>query len=235
MPEQVVNPQGPDEPDPAPQGGARKLGAAQRFLVNQAPTDPQGVAAAGWYGKLPGLGDFAMRRLPPNFVEQWDAWLQVGLHDMPHARRACDDGALAPVRRFWLSPGVVDALAWGGLLMPSTDRAGRRFPLTVAQPMPTLAQAIAARRWFSSVVAAMRFTQGNEHTLDDFEDCLAALPPPPCKPAPRADDLLAAEILQGTAMCSAWWCHGAATAQDFRVYGGMPAPAALASLLEGPR
>jgi type VI secretion system protein ImpM len=194
------------------------------------------AAAAGWYGKLPGLGDFAMRRLPPNFVERWDAWLQAGLHGMPHARRESDDGALAPVRRFWLSPGVVDALAWGGLLMPSTDRAGRRFPLTVAQPMPALAQAIAARRWFSSVVAAMRFTQGNEQTLDDFEDCLSALLPPLCKPAPRADELLAAEVLHGAPVCSsAWWCHGAATAQDFRVFDGMPAPAALASLLEGPR
>jgi type VI secretion system ImpM family protein len=208
--------------------------------VSTATTAPTAVAAvaaaAGWYGKLPGLGDFAMRRLPPNFVERWDAWLQAGLHEMPHARRVSDDGALAPVRRFWLSPGVVDALAWGGLLMPSTDRSGRRFPLTVAQPMPTLAQAIAARRWFSSVVAAMRFTLDNEHTLGDFEDCLLALPPPLCKPAPRADELLADEILpSASARSSAWWCHGAAAAPDFRVYGGMPAPAALASLLEGPR
>jgi type VI secretion system protein ImpM len=193
------------------------------------------VAAAGWYGKLPGLGDFAMRRLPPNFVERWDAWLQAGLLDMPHARRLSDDSALAPVRRFWLKPGVVDALAWGGLLMPSTDRAGRRFPLTVAQPMPALAQAIAARRWFTSVVAAMRFTLDNEHTLDDFEDCLSALPPPLLRPAPRADELLAAEILNSASARSAWWCHGAATAQDFRVFDGLPAPAALASLLEGPR
>jgi type VI secretion system protein ImpM len=193
------------------------------------------AAAAGWYGKLPGLGDFAMRRLPPNFVERWDAWLQAGLLEMPHARRLADNGALAPVRRFWLKPGVVDALAWGGLLMPSTDRAGRRFPLTVAQPMPALAQAIAARRWFTSVVAAMRFTLDNAHTLEDFEDCLAALPPPLLRPAPRADEALAAEILQSASACSAWWCHGAATAQDFRVFDGLPAPAALASLLEGPR
>lgn len=193
------------------------------------------AAAAGWYGKLPGLGDFAMRRLPPKFVEHWDQWLQAGLQGMHHARRASDDGALAPVRRFWLAPGVVDALAWTGLLMPSTDRAGRRFPLTVAQPMPALAQAIAARQWFSSVVAAMRFTQGNEHTLGDFEECLSALPPPLPKPAPRADELLAAELLSNLSACSAWWCHGATTAQDFLVFDGMPAPAALAALLEGPR
>lgn len=191
--------------------------------------------AAGWYGKLPGLGDFAMRRLPPQFVERWDQWLQAGLRGMPHARRASDDGAFAPVRRFWLAPGVVDALAWTGLLMASADRAGRRFPLTVAQPMPTLAQAIAARRWFASVVAAMRFTQGNEHTLDDFEECLAALLPPPPKAPPRADELLAAEVLNNLSACTAWWCHGAATSRDFLVFDGMPAPSALASLLEGPR
>ena len=201
-------------------------------VVSRAP-QAQSVAA-GWYGKLPGLGDFATRRLPPVFVSRWDEWLQAGMHAMRDAPLG-DDSALAPVRRFWLGPGVIDALAWGGLLMPSTDRAGRRFPLTVAQPMTTLAHAIAARRWFSSVVAAMRFTQGNEHTVGDFEECLSALPPPPLRCAPRADELLAALVMSASAARSAWWCHGAATAKDFLVFEGMPAPAALAALLEGPR
>jgi type VI secretion system protein ImpM len=190
--------------------------------------------AAGWYGKLPGLGDFATRRLPPAFISRWDEWLQAGMHAMRDAAPA-DDSALAPVRRFWLGPGVIDALAWGGLLMPSADRAGRRFPLTVAQPMSSLAHAIAARRWSSSVVAAMRFTQANEHTLDDFEECLSALPSPPLRCAPRADELLAGLVLAPSAARSAWWCHGAASAKDFLVFEGMPAPAALAALLEGPR
>lgn len=201
-------------------------------VVSRAPHAQS--AAAGWYGKLPGLGDFATRRLPPAFVSRWDEWLQAGMHAMRDS--AVDNSsALAPVRRFWLGPGVIDALAWGGLLMPSADRAGRRFPLTVAQPMTTLAHAIAARRWFSSVVAAMRFTLDNEHTLGDFEDCLSALPPPPLRSAPRADELLANLVLSTSTARSAWWCHGAATAQDFLVYEGMPAPAALAALLEGPR
>jgi type VI secretion system protein ImpM len=211
--------------------------------VTASDTAVAAAGAAGWYGKLPGLGDFATRRLPPQFVERWDGWLQSGLRDMPHARRASDgangaDRAFAPVRRFWLGPGVADTLAWAGLLMPSTDRAGRRFPLTVAQPMPTLAQSLAARAWLSSVVAAMRFTQGNQHTLDDFEECLGALPPPLPKPAPRADELLAAEVLQTLAAQGArsvWWCHGATTAPDFLVFDGLPAPAVLARLLEGPR
>lgn len=195
---------------------------------------PNAAAAAGWYGKLPGLGDFAMRRLPPEFVSHWDAWLQSGLQTMSDSP-AHDSSALAPVCRFWLAPGVVDTLAWGGLLMPSSDRAGRRFPLTVAQPMATLAQAIAARRWFSSVVAAMRFTLDNQHTLDDFEECLSALPPPPLRAAPRADELLAAAVQTKASVCSVWWCHGAASAEDFQLWNRLPPASALAPLLDGPQ
>ena len=33
----------------------------------------------GWYGKLPASGDFATRRLPPSFIEPWDAWLNAML------------------------------------------------------------------------------------------------------------------------------------------------------------
>ncbi|MGS0758915.1 type VI secretion system-associated protein TagF, partial [Roseateles sp. GG27B] len=35
----------------------------------------------GWYGKLPSLGDFASRRLNPDFIEDWDVWLATGLGD----------------------------------------------------------------------------------------------------------------------------------------------------------
>jgi hypothetical protein len=33
----------------------------------------------GWFGKLPGMGDFAHRRLPESFRAVWDPWLQRGL------------------------------------------------------------------------------------------------------------------------------------------------------------
>jgi type VI secretion system protein ImpM len=191
------------------------------------------ASAAGWYGKLPARGDFVQRRLPPGFVEQWDAWLQRGLQHRPAASDEAD-AALAPVRRFWLAPGVIDAAGWGGLLMASSDRAGRRFPLTVAQPMATLALALAARRWFASMVAAMRFTLDRAHTLDDFEECLSALPPPPAQTAARAEGRLAAAVLPVGAEAparSAWWCHGAARAADFQVFDGLPPAAALAGLV----
>jgi type VI secretion system protein ImpM len=189
------------------------------------------VLAAGWFGKLPGLGDFVQRRLPPSFVTPWDEWLQRGLHALDAQPREEELEPPAPVRRFWLDAGVVDACGWAGLLMASRDRSGRAFPLTVAQPMATLAQSLAARPWASSLVAAMRFTHDREHTLDDFEECLHALPPPPVRRMTRADEALAAALRRDGTARSVWWCHGAAKPADFLVFDGMPPPAALAQLL----
>lgn len=36
-------------------------------------------SVAGWYGKIPSLGDFVSRRLPPDFINTWDTWLQQGM------------------------------------------------------------------------------------------------------------------------------------------------------------
>lgn len=97
--------------------------------------------AAGWYGKLPSLGDFASRRLSPDFVEAWDDWLARGLAGW---REQSPDTWLdaylaAPSWRFIVSPGVLPAacgtVAWAGVLMPSVDNVGRYFPLTLAQPL----------------------------------------------------------------------------------------------------
>jgi type VI secretion system protein ImpM len=40
-----------------------------------------------------------------------------------------------PVWRFLLPVGVLGSTAWTGVLMPSVDRVGRYFPLTLATPL----------------------------------------------------------------------------------------------------
>lgn len=98
----------------------------------------------GWYGKLPSLGDFASRRLDANFIEAWDAWLAQGLSDwQASAPESWLDRYLAgPSWRFLLMPGALPGpcgdSAWAGVLMPSVDRVGRYFPLTLAQPLALL-------------------------------------------------------------------------------------------------
>jgi type VI secretion system protein ImpM len=92
---------------------------------------------AGFYGKLPTLGDFVSRRLPRQFIDPWDLWLQDGL---AVSRAQLGAGWLdvyltSPIWRFGLSSGVCGAGAWVGILMPSVDRVGRYFPLTIAAPV----------------------------------------------------------------------------------------------------
>ena len=96
-----------------------------------------GDSIAGWYGKLPCLGDFASRRLAGEFTSTWDAWLQRSietsrrqLHD-----QWLDSFLMSPMWRFVLGAGVCGPVAWTGLVVPSVDKVGRYFPLTFALPL----------------------------------------------------------------------------------------------------
>jgi type VI secretion system protein ImpM len=116
--------------------------------------------AVGWYGKIPGTGDFIARRVPASFSEPWDRWLQgaiagsrqrLGVH--------WRDAFLSmPAWRFALGPGVVGANGWAGLMVPSVDAVGRYFPLTVACALPSAsldagATLLGAGRWFDDIEA----------------------------------------------------------------------------------
>ena len=87
----------------------------------------------GWFGKLPGMGDFGQRRLPPRFRAVWDEWLQKGLHALRAEREDwVTDYLNAPIWYFALGEGIISPSAWIGVLMPSVDSVGRYFPLTLA-------------------------------------------------------------------------------------------------------
>lgn len=94
---------------------------------------------AGFYGKLPSLGDFCVRNLPPDFVTPWDNWLRGALS---FTRRAIDDDLTwremfltSPVWRFVLAAGVCGPHSWTGVIGPGSDRVGRFFPLTIVLPL----------------------------------------------------------------------------------------------------
>lgn len=96
---------------------------------------------AGWFGKLPSLGDFASRRLPPDFLDGWDGWLARELGQWQAAAPAQwrDAYLHGPSWRFVLGAGALPGPAgrslWAGTLMPSVDRVGRYFPFTLAMPL----------------------------------------------------------------------------------------------------
>lgn len=154
---------------------------------------PAAVPLPGWYGKLPALGDFASRRLAPAFISLWDAWLQRGMA----ASRANLQGRWAdvylngPLWNFILMPGVLGDTAWAGTMMPSVDKVGRHFPLTIALELAPQAELIrsvlAAQDWFAAIDQVALDSLNVDCGLDEFEGRLAATAFPALE-AHRAED-----------------------------------------------
>ena len=115
------------------------------------------VQTPGVYGKLPCFGDFVVRRLPGEFTEIWDAWLQRGMAGLRDrlGGRWLEFYRVAPVWRFLLTPGIAGNTGWAGVLTPSVDRVGRYFPLTIAAPVsPSMdppATLVGLAGWFDRI------------------------------------------------------------------------------------
>ena len=95
------------------------------------------------FGKLPSIGDFFRLGAPQGFVQVWDEWLQTSMLDA-QARLGDRWDRLymsMPIWRFSLAPGLAGGARVLGVLMPSVDRVGRRFPLTLMAPLQTPGQA----------------------------------------------------------------------------------------------
>jgi type VI secretion system protein ImpM len=190
-------------------------------------------AIPGWYGKLPFLGDFASRRLPPEFIRTWDVWLQEVLHATRTSlgEEWLDRYLTMPIWRFVLLPELVEPSGWAGVLMPSVDRVGRQFPLTLAVALPSdeaVAYAVFdGADWFANLEEAALGVLDPAHSPDDLDMALAgrAFTPPRARmldaagdgmrrlPSMEAFDVLArAESLRAWALQfgwkGLWWTRG---------------------------
>jgi type VI secretion system protein ImpM len=121
----------------------------------------------GFFGKLPSHGDFVRRRVADDFVAGWDAWLQ---RCVAQSRETLGDAWLdtyltSPAWRFALAPTVCGAAAIAGIVVPSVDRVGRYFPLTVVWPTPPT---------LSTLEIALRYRAGFEQAEGLLLDTLAA-------------------------------------------------------------
>ena len=194
---------------------------------------------AGWYGKLPALGDFASRRLPPAFIAPWDAWLQRGLAASRAmlGERWLDVYLNGPLWRFALLPGLCGPTGWLGTLMPSVDRVGRHFPLTLALEVPTAADALAAvghaTGWFAALEQAALACLDIRCQPEHLEARLAAWWPDgaagalllnlPGTAAAVIGSAAAIRLAQDAGPVSIWWREGTPAAGGrLLVFRGLP-------------
>ncbi len=92
----------------------------------------------GYFGKVPLTGDFIRNGLAETFLRPWDAWLQTAID-----RSRTDLGQdwlkyylTSPVWRFAISGDICGPHPAVGVMMPSVDKVGRYFPLSLAAVVP---------------------------------------------------------------------------------------------------
>ena len=141
-------------------GQLQELDAEGRVLERERQLDQSTVGAEAQCG-ADTLG------APQGFVAAWDAWLQAAMLHAQSALGADWDAHYmsAPIWRFSLSPGLAGASRAMGVLMPSVDRVGRRFPLTLMAPLPATGRAAASHFAQKAI-----FSWLEDLALDSLED-----------------------------------------------------------------
>jgi type VI secretion system protein ImpM len=172
----------------------------------------------GFTGKIPARGDFVHAGLPRDFVDIWHDWQSTVIAG---SRTMMGEQWLAafleaPVWRFILPPGLCGARAAVGLIMPSVDKVGRYFPLTLAAlPDNRPANPDDWSAWLDAVEDLGRLA------LDEDSPPERLMPPmPPLVPSSTNDTT------------SLWWTDGGPRVEASRVsLPSLPDAAYFASML----
>jgi len=167
-------------------------------------------ATPGLFGKLASHGDFVQRRLPPDFVAAWDTWLQQGIREgRLRLGAAWPERYLhAPLWRFVLAPGVCGRAGMAGVLLPSHDRVGRHFPLTLAAPHDHTAAclldlATTGMDWFDRLADLSVCAMWGDLAVEELEPALVRLGGPP-----RQTSGAASAFPEASACRAVFWTEG---------------------------
>lgn len=154
-------------------------------------TVSEATRSMGFFGKLPSHGDFVSRHLPRSFTDPWDSWLQSVI---ANSREQLTEGWLdiyltSPIWRFALSNGLCGETPWTGVVMPSVDRVGRYFPLTLAKQLARDANLMRlltdSDDWFAAAEVLALSSLEDNFNIDLFDRSIQELEPPHTSPTPE--------------------------------------------------
>lgn len=110
----------------------------------------------GYFGKTIHRGDFVRYNLPQSFITVMDDWIQAELihldtlqaqqtHKTDTFNRHQSDYG------FYLSANIAGTAPWSGVIVPSTDKVGRRFPFCIAANMSESNSAVWSHSTFDKI------------------------------------------------------------------------------------
>jgi type VI secretion system protein ImpM len=201
--------------------------------------------APGFVGKLPSHGDFISRRLPAALLVPWETWLDAALE---RSREMLGEGWLkaylsSPIWCFSLAPGCCGDRLVAGVMMPSLDRIGRYYPLTIMAPvradLSATAIALGATAWFTRMEALALSCLADDFDFERFDTSILDEPFPSsescesvlgaCGPGAFLALSLSDLIRSSGAAYSVWWTSG--SPPRYRVFRGLPPAEEFAQLL----
>ncbi|SIT51117.1 Protein phosphatase ImpM [Paraburkholderia piptadeniae] len=133
----------------------------------------------GWFGKVPGAGDFVNRGMSARLAAWWDGWVQQGMVSLG---QGLPDGlarhfAIAPVWHFAIPAGTGAGCVQLGCLAPSCDRVGRYYPVIAALALDadvyTPDTTAAAARFVGNVGAALLDAVREAHGPEQLDRVLS--------------------------------------------------------------
>ncbi len=163
----------------------------------------------GFVGKLPCKGDFVARRLPRDFRDCWERWLDAVLS---YSRGLLGDDwqdiyLTSPVWRFALASGVCGGRAAVGVVLPSVDRVGRCYPLAAVamiEGCPAVQSLVHAEpAWFDAIEAQLFDALEEDAELDRVDAKISAVGFPPVGDS-RRDDRVSREEASGGDRALPW-------------------------------
>ncbi|MBA4492642.1 type VI secretion system-associated protein TagF [Paracoccus sp. S1E-3] len=118
------------------------------------------MSATAVFGKHPGFGDFlAAGEVPADSASRVMDWLAQVLGAWRNGMDADWQPVFdrAPALRFWIGAGLTGNAALRGVMVPSRDRSGRRFPLIVAQATGGASPVVDSdQRFYDQALAELR-------------------------------------------------------------------------------
>lgn len=200
------------------------------------------AACIGFFGKIPARGDFVRSRLPSGFVLPWDAWLQQVLSDSRELMGAdwLPAWLEAPVWRFALDGGLCGPDPVLGVWMPSVDRAGRHFPLTLAAVVPGACTGELAEHgadWLAAAERAGLEAIECDTTPEQLALTLDAVPCPEPEPQRGAESGGSGSCREDNDVagdgCGRWWTDGSPRVAARRLEtAGLPDGITFAAMLD---